>query len=112
MENRNKLSTIGGRIKDRRKELGYSQEKLAEILMIKQGTLSKYENDEHIIPSDLCKPIADALYTSVSYLLGDDDEDAWLMAMMKELRNIKNPSIKNTALEQIKALAALEKQIY
>ena len=42
-----KEETLGQRIRAKRKEAGYSQEKLAELLMIKQNTLSKYENDEH-----------------------------------------------------------------
>ena len=46
-------TTIGGRLKAKRKEAGYSQEKLAELLMIKQNTLSKYESGDHDVPTDV-----------------------------------------------------------
>lgn len=43
------LNTIGKRIKACRKEIGYSQEKLAEILYMKKSTISAYENGVHDI---------------------------------------------------------------
>ena len=45
MERFGSNETMGERIRSKRKELGYSQERLAELLMVKQNTLSNYEND-------------------------------------------------------------------
>lgn len=105
-------TTIGGRIKAKRKEAGYSQEKLAEILMIKQNTLSKYENDEHDVPTAILSVMAKELDTTPSYLVwGSSEDDGWLSELNTIAADIKNPAIRETALKQLLALAQLDAQM-
>ena len=62
--------TCGQKIREYRKKLGYTQSDLANKVGMKTGTISKYEKDEIIVPSDtLCK-IANILDVSTDYLLG------------------------------------------
>ena len=68
--------TIGDRIKKRRKELHMSADKLADILGKDRSTIYRYEKgDIENLPIDILKPIADALGTSPSYLMGWTDEE-------------------------------------
>ena len=104
--------TIGGRIKAKRKEIGYSQEQLAEFLLIKQNTLSKYENDEHDVPTAILSCIAKELNTTPSYLVwGSSEEEGWLSELNTIAASIKNPAIRETALKQLLALAQLDEQL-
>lgn len=62
---------IGQRIKQRRKELGLSADKLAEMLGKNRATVYRYENGEiENLPLDILKPIADALSTTPQHLMG------------------------------------------
>ena len=66
---------IGARIKQRRKEIGMSAEKLGEILGKNRATIFRYENGSiENLPIDIIKPIAQALNTTPSYLMGWDEE--------------------------------------
>lgn len=64
------------RLKELRKEYGYTQKFVAEYLNVKQNTYSQYEMYVREIPIEcLCKLAA--LYdTSVDYILLLTDEDA------------------------------------
>ena len=66
--------SIGKRIKERRKALGYSAEDLAKQLGKSPATIYRYESgDIEKLPGDLLAPLADLLNTSTSYLLGLDN---------------------------------------
>lgn len=66
--------SIGARIKERRKALGYSAEDLAKQLGKSPATIYRYENgDIEKLPGDLLAPLAEMLNTSTSYLLGLDE---------------------------------------
>ena len=109
MEKNIDVTTLGGRIKAKRKEGGYSQEKLAELLMIKQNTLSKYENNEHDVPTDILSGLAKILDTTPSYLVwGSAEEEGWFSELKIIAGNIKNPIIRETALKQMLALAQMD----
>ena len=72
------MNDIGLRIKHRRKELGYSAEKLAELVGVSPATIYRYEKNEIAnMGADKLRPIADALSTPPAALMGweDDDED-------------------------------------
>ena len=104
-----KEETLGQRIRTKRKEAGYSQEKLAELLMIKQNTLSKYENDEHDVPTDILSKLSKILDTTPSYLVwGSAEEEGWLSELRILAGNIKNPVIRETALKQMLALVQMD----
>lgn len=66
---------IGDRIKQRRKELGMSANKLGEMLGKDRSTIFRYEKgDIENLPLDILQPIAKALMTTPEYLMGWSDE--------------------------------------
>ena len=52
------ISSVGARIRECRKEIGYSQETLAAMLYMKKTTICKYEKDLHDIPSSVLVELA------------------------------------------------------
>lgn len=67
--------TTGQRIKIRRKAIGLSAEKLADILGVSPATIYRYENgDIDKVPGDRLAPIANALHTTPGYLMGWEDQ--------------------------------------
>jgi len=63
--------TTGERMKMRRKEIGLSAERVAEILGVSPATIYRYENgDIEKIPGDRLEPIATALQTTPQFLMG------------------------------------------
>lgn len=66
-------TTIGERIKARRKKIGMSAEQIAEQLNVSPSTVYRYENgDIEKMGIDKLTPIATALHCSPAYLLGYD----------------------------------------
>ena len=64
---------IGYRIKQRRKELGMSADKLGELLGKDRSTIYRYEKgDIENLPLDILEPIATALHTTPAHLMGWD----------------------------------------
>ena len=82
--------TTGERMKYRRKEMGLSAEKLADILGISPATIYRYENgDIEKVPGDRLAPIAAALHTTPAYLMGwEDDNLPGNIIPMPEMRKI------------------------
>ena len=67
--------TTGERIKNRRKELGISADKLAELIGVSRSTMFRYENGYiEKLPINNLVTIARSLNTTVGYLMGWDDE--------------------------------------
>lgn len=67
--------TIGQRIKARRKELRISADELAVRLGKDRSTVYRYEKgDIENMPLDILEPIADALDTSVAYIMGWEEK--------------------------------------
>lgn len=68
--------TIGERIKKRRKELGLSVEQLAERIGKDRATIYRYEKNEiEKLPINTLEPLAKALKTTQSYLIGWSEEN-------------------------------------
>ena len=66
---------IGDRIKQRRKFLGLSVDELAEKLGKNRATVYRYESsDIEKLPTTVLEPLADALKTTPSYLMGWEDD--------------------------------------
>lgn len=66
--------TVGQRMKERRKQIGMSAEQLAEYLNVSPSTIYRYENgDIEKIGIDKLEPIARAIQTTASYLMGWED---------------------------------------
>ena len=70
------MSEIYKRIKSRRLELGWTTDELAKRMGYKdRSSISKIENGKADIPQSKVKEFAKVLDTSVSWLIGIDDED-------------------------------------
>ena len=68
--------TTGQRMKNRRKAIGLSAERVADILGLSPATIYRYENGGiEKVPGDLLAPIAAALQTTPGYLMGWEDDD-------------------------------------
>lgn len=57
------------RLKELREEYGYSQQKLAEMLLIKQNTYSQYENGARDLPIEYLIKLSQIYKVSTDYLL-------------------------------------------
>lgn len=67
--------TTGERIRERRKELGITADSLADSIGVSRSTMFRYENGYiEKMPINNLVPIANALCTTVSYLMGWVDE--------------------------------------
>ena len=60
---------LGRRIRDRRKDLGWTQEQLAERAAMSKGFLSDLENGKSSVGADILLDIARALSCSLDYLM-------------------------------------------
>ena len=100
-------STLGGRIKQKRIAAGLTQENLAELMYVKHGLISQYENNAVMPSVDKLQEIAKHLETTVGYLV--DGIETIISAEDKEileaLHNISNEVIRNSLIEHIKQLA-------
>jgi len=68
--------TIGGRIKQRRMELGLTQTELAQRLGLKSKvSISTVENDKEDLTTDRIRKFADALETTPGVLMGWNDRE-------------------------------------
>lgn len=89
-------NTIGYRIRDLRKQKGYNQQELADILGKSLRTIQKYENGEIEISVSMINELAKVLDTTSMYLLGYKTETATreittfadIVAMMFELEKV------------------------
>lgn len=96
---------VGQRIKQRRKELKISADKLGEALGKDRSTIYRYEKgDIEKLPLDILEPIAKVLQTTPQYLMGWEkvqkkndilsdiilkmNEDAELLEMVETLSNL------------------------
>lgn len=64
------LKTFGNRLKERRKELNFTQETLSKALNINRVTYQGYETDKHKPDIETLVKLADILHTSTDFLLG------------------------------------------
>ena len=113
---------IGERIKQRREQLGMSQEELCEKLGYKnRSTLSKIENYGESLSTSKVMAFAEALYTTPAYLMGWEDEEAELQRKqaleaafndrpeMRTLFSVAKDASKEDIEKTIKILEALKK---
>ena len=101
------VSTLGGRIKNKRIAAGMTQENLAELMYVKHGLISQYENNVVQPSLDMLQDIANHLETTVGYLvdgietiISEEDKE-----ILEALHNISNEIIKKSLIEHIKQLA-------
>jgi len=71
------MSNLGKRVVELRKKKGFSQSDLAKLVGISYAQVGRYETKGAQPPAEVLKKIADALDTTVDYLInGDTDEKA------------------------------------
>ncbi len=111
---------IGQRIRERREELGMSQNDLAELVgYTSRSTIARIEAGEIDLPQSKISAIAKALMVDPKYIFGwtgeapEIDED--LMVLREQLRRSPETRMlfdvtKNATPEQIKAVAEMLKQ--
>lgn len=70
------MSTIGSRIRNRREELGLSQDELGKRLGYKsRSSINKIELDQRNLTQSKIKAIAEALETTPAYIMGWNEPD-------------------------------------
>ena len=80
------MSTIGNRIRKRREELGLSQDELAKRLGYKsRSSINKIELDRRNLTQSKIKAVADALGTTPSYIMGWEDSNPQLEALIEAI---------------------------
>lgn len=97
------MSVTGERMKKRRKQLGISADKVAELTGISRSTIFRYENgDIDKVPGEIIEPLAKALLTTPAYLMGWEDnletDTDFLAILMKDIQ----------AMEHVKMLLDLQ----
>ena len=65
--------SLGEKIKQRRRQLNLSQEKLAEMIDVHSNTIRKWEKNESTPDLKLLQFLADALQTTVTYLCEENE---------------------------------------
>lgn len=97
--------TIGNRIRKRRKEMNLSVEELARLLGKNRATVYRYENgDIENLPTTILEPIAKALNTTPTYLMG------WETALESNADFIHELFRDTDAIIHIKKLSVLNLQ--
>lgn len=85
-------------MKNRRKAIGLSAERLAEMLGVSPATIYRYENgDIEKVPGDRLGPIANALQTTPAFLMGWEVEGA-MDAMKLPVNIIPMPEMRKIPL--------------
>ena len=110
--------TTGERIRERRKEIGLSAEKLAEILEVSPATIYRYERgDIEKVPGSVLEPLAKALQTTPAYLMGWD-ESSLTVPPKSEIDSVPeeivrlNRAAKKMTPEQRQKLLAMAKMMF
>lgn len=85
-------NVVGRRMRSRREELGWSQEKVGVLIGIDESSsrarISRYELGTHEPPVKTARQIADALGVPLAYLYCEDDEIAKLLMALRTLKPI------------------------
>ncbi|RZD18213.1 MAG: XRE family transcriptional regulator [Candidatus Acididesulfobacter diazotrophicus] len=82
------FKNIGLKIKNKRKELNISQEKLSEILDVEYVQIWRYETGKIKIPLDYLAKIAGFLNTDINYFLSDISSGKSVEKEDKKLENM------------------------
>ena len=85
------MSTFGKRLRDCRKEKGFSQNEVAKLLNTNHSVIGKYERDDVNPSIDAVKRLAELLDTTVAYLVGETNTNE-LFKNSDMLRRLKDIS--------------------
>ena len=82
-------NVVGRRMRARREELGWSQEKVGVLIGIDESSsrarISRYELGTHEPPVKTARLIADALNVPLAYLYCEDEDSATLLLKLRRL---------------------------
>jgi len=88
-----RMSNIGERIRGLRKTRGYTQVELAKRAGLTQGQVSKYDRYADA-PADALLKIAEALETSIEFLIGRTDDPQPPLRLTPEERALLEPLLR------------------
>ena len=69
--------TIGTRIKELRKETGYTQQEVCDLMNMKKSTYAGYEIDFRVPPLEALSKIANFYGVSESYIINGDKNNSY-----------------------------------
>ena len=85
-------NVVGRRMRARREELGWSQEKVGVMIGIDESSsrarISRYELGTHEPPVKTARLIADALNVPLAYLYCEDEDIATLLLKLRQLPEV------------------------
>ena len=109
---------VGNRIRVRRKELGFSQEKLGEKVGITFQQIQKYEKGTNRVGASRLQAMATALEVPISYFFPHDPDgkavdtaeaailtDNGALKIARDYLRIADPAIRRKAQEIVRAIA-------
>lgn len=105
---------IGLRIRNRRVELGISQEELASRMNLKsKSTICKIERGEDNLTTDSIRKYANALGVTVDYLIGNEDSDGnkTVRKLLLEVQEEENAKAKELYERYTKATPEIQAAI-
>lgn len=83
-------NVVGRRMRSRREELGWSQEKVGVLIGIDESSsrarISRYELGTHEPPLKTARQIAEALGTPLEYLYCEDEDIAEILLALSKLK--------------------------
>ncbi len=87
------MNTFGKKLRDAREAKGFSQAELARQIGSHHSIIGKYERDEVKPTVDVIKKLADVLKTTISFLMGETDnqnvfKDPVLVKRMAEIGSL------------------------
>lgn len=98
-------TVVGRRMRSRREELGWSQEKVGVLIGIDESSararISRYELGTHEAPVKTARHIAEALGVPLAYLYCEDDEVALLLVALKALKPLARKQILSSWIDTI-----------
>jgi len=86
------MDTFGKKLRDTREAKGFSQAELARQISSHHSIIGKYERDEVKPTVDVIKKLADVVETTISFLMGETDNQNIFKdpAMFKRMADIES----------------------
>lgn len=104
------MKDIGGRIRELRKEMDCTQNKLADVLGVTQDSISLWENDKRIPDTQYIVAMAKFFDVTTDYLLGLTDEYR-SVRFNEENRRLNLPPEENMLLKKYRGMSDKEKAL-
>jgi len=89
------MNSFRKNLKLARIQKGLMQQDLADLLGIKQASISQYERGDRVPPIQTIKAIAKVLQVSMSELIGDDGEVIGISMLMSKVRGLSTEAVEH-----------------